>query len=59
MTIARKSICFVVAAPMTATAFLLNHFEVLAQKFDIYLVANFEGVNSDLKENPNLKKKCL
>ena len=55
MTIARKSICFVVAAPMTATAFLLNHFEVLAQKFDIYLVANFEGVNSDLKENPNLK----
>ena len=51
----RKSICFVVAVPMTASAFLLNHFEVLSQTFDIYLVANFEGNNSNLKDNPNLK----
>jgi glycosyltransferase involved in cell wall biosynthesis len=55
MSSTRKSICFVVAVPMTASAFLLNHFEVLSREFDIYLVANFEGVNSNLKDNPNLK----
>ena len=51
----KKSICFVVAVPITASAFLLNHFEVLSQEFDIYLVANFEGANSNLKDNPNVK----
>jgi len=51
----RKSICFVVAVPMTASAFLLNHFEVLAQEFDIYLVADFEGANSNLDRNMHLQ----
>ncbi|HOY95236.1 MAG TPA: glycosyltransferase [Catalimonadaceae bacterium] len=51
----KKKICFVVAVPMTASAFLLKHIETLAQEFDVYLVANFEGVNSNLHSNPHLK----
>lgn len=51
----KKKICFVVAVPMTASAFLLKHIETLSQEFDVYLVANFEGVNSTLHSNPHLK----
>jgi glycosyltransferase involved in cell wall biosynthesis len=51
----KKKICFVVAVPMTASAFLLKHIETLSQEFDVYLVANFEGVNSNLHSNPHLK----
>jgi len=56
MTRTKKKICFIVAVPMTASAFLLKHFEVLSADFDVYLVANFEGVNSNLKDNPHLKE---
>ena len=36
-----KKLCFVVSSPMTAEAFLKNHFEVLKNHFDIFLIANF------------------
>ena len=51
----KKKICFVVAVPMTASAFLLKHIETLSQEFDVYLVANFEGVTSNLQSNSHLK----
>jgi glycosyltransferase involved in cell wall biosynthesis len=38
----KKKICFIVATPLTAKAFLLKHFEYLSKEFDIYLAANFE-----------------
>lgn len=38
----KKTICFIVATPLTANSFLLNHFKYLSNHFDIYLVANFE-----------------
>jgi glycosyltransferase involved in cell wall biosynthesis len=50
----RKKVCFVVAVPMTAEAFLLHHFEVLSKHFDLYLAANFAGSKSTLSENPHL-----
>ena len=37
----RKSICFIISSPMTAETFLRNHFEVLKDHFDIFLIANF------------------
>lgn len=39
----KKKIAFIISAPITAKAFLLKHFEVLANEFDITLVANFES----------------
>ncbi|WP_300565254.1 glycosyltransferase [Flavobacterium sp.] len=42
----KKRICFIVSSPLTAKAFLLKHFEVLSEEFDISLIANFE--NEDL-----------
>ena len=42
----KKKICFIVSSPLTAKAFLLKHFEVLSEEFEISLVANFE--NEDL-----------
>lgn len=39
----KKKIAFIISAPITAKAFLLKHFEVLANDFDITLVANFES----------------
>lgn len=44
----KKKICFIVSSPFTAKAFLLNHFKVLAHKYDIYLVANFEGFDIEM-----------
>ena len=41
----KKKVCFIVSSPMTANAFLLKHFEVLSNEFDLYLVANFKGDN--------------
>ena len=38
----RKKICFIIATPLTAKAFLMKHFEYLSEIFDIYVVANFE-----------------
>ncbi len=39
----KKKICFIVASPLTAEAFLSKHFEYLSPLFDIYLVADFGG----------------
>lgn len=40
----KKKICFVVAIPLTAKAFLKDHIEALSKKYEIYLVGN---INSD------------
>ena len=37
----RKKICFVVAVPITAQAFLREHIEALSLKYDVYLMGNF------------------
>lgn len=37
----KKKICFIVAIPGTAQAFLKNHFSYLTQEYDVHLVANF------------------
>ena len=39
----RKKICFVVAVPITANAFLKDHIKVLSKDYDIYLVANIDS----------------
>lgn len=41
----KKRIAFIVSAPITAKAFLINHFKVLSNYFDITLIANFETEN--------------
>jgi len=47
----KKRICFVVAIPATARAFLKDHIERLSQTFDVYLVGNI----ADEKEISMLK----
>lgn len=59
MNTCKKKICFVVASPFTAIAFLLKHFEYLSKKYDIYLVANFDDFEtkidtSHIKEIKNI-----
>ena len=39
----KKKICFVVAVPITAHAFLKDHIKALSGEYDIYLVANIES----------------
>ena len=39
----KKKICFVVAAPATAMAFLKGHIESLSEIYDIFLVANIKS----------------
>lgn len=46
-----KKICFIVSTPYTAKAFLENHFKVLSQHYDVYLVANLE--DEDFSEYSN------
>ena len=41
----RKKICFVVAVPVTANAFLRDHIDALSQDFDIYLIGNIKEEN--------------
>lgn len=45
----RKKICFVVAVPITANAFLKDHIKTLSKEYDIYLVANIES-EDDVKD---------
>lgn len=52
----KKKICFIVATPITAKAFLLKHFEYLSHDFDVYLVANFEDEVSKSFSSPYLKE---
>ncbi|MCW8982215.1 MAG: glycosyltransferase family 4 protein [Altibacter sp.] len=51
----RKKIAFVVAAPMTAKAFLLNHFSELGKHYEVYLFANFENESIDTFPQIGLK----
>jgi len=37
----KKKIAFVVAIPLTARAFLMDHFDYLLKEYDVHLVANF------------------
>lgn len=39
----KKKICFVVAIPMTATAFLKDHIKALSVNYDVYLVGNIQS----------------
>lgn len=42
----RNKICFVVALPCTARAFLKDHFSVLTKTYEVHLVANFPDEES-------------
>lgn len=42
----KKKICFVVAIPGTARAFLKDHFSVLTKTYEVHLVANFPDEES-------------
>ena len=39
----RKKICFVVAIPGTAQAFLRDHIAALSKEYDVYLAGNIKG----------------
>lgn len=53
-----KKICFVVAVPLTAEAFLLKHIEKLATGYAVYLVANFDNSSRSIGERAPLKGIC-
>ena len=42
----KKKIAFVVAAPMTATAFLMDHIAVLMRYYEVHLICNFPNDES-------------
>lgn len=44
----RTSIAFVVAIPITARSFLVEHFKYLIKEYNIHLIANFSG-SEDMK----------
>ena len=44
----KKKVCFVVAVPITAQAFLKDHFRLLSEQYDIYLVGNIKS-DEDVK----------
>ena len=39
----KKKICFVVAVPITAQAFLKDHIKLLSEHYDVFLVANINS----------------
>ena len=41
----RKKICFVVAVPGTAQAFLRDHIAALSKEYDVYLTGNIKSVD--------------
>ena len=47
----RKKICFVVAVPGTARAFLKDHFRELTKTYEVHLVANFPDEESKQEYN--------
>lgn len=47
----RKKICFVVAVPGTAQAFLKDHFRELSKTYEVHLVANFPDEESKQEYN--------
>lgn len=44
----KKKIAFVVAIPMTATAFLMDHIAVLMRYYDVHLICNFPNDDSKI-----------
>lgn len=54
--IEKKRICFVVSSILTARFFLEHHIEVLATKYDIYLVGNFSEEDKQSISHFNLKE---
>lgn len=42
----RKKIAFVVAVPITASAFLMGHFRALGELYDVHLICNFPDKRS-------------
>jgi glycosyltransferase involved in cell wall biosynthesis len=54
--IMKKKICFVVASPFTAQVFLRNHISFLSKKFEITLIANFEGFDTAAFDDYPLKE---
>lgn len=51
-----KKICFVVSTPYTAKAFLENHFRILSQEYDLYMVANYKDKEFSNYQNEYLKE---
>lgn len=51
----KKKICFVVSTPYTAKSFLDNHFEILSDYYDVYLVANLKSLDIEGYANVYLK----
>lgn len=56
----KKKICFIISAPITAKAFLCEHFKILSNEFEIYLIGNFENedpgkISGDLKATFDVK----
>lgn len=39
----KKKICFIVAIPLTAKAFLKDHIEALSKEYEVYLVGNIQS----------------
>lgn len=54
---AKKKICFVVAVPITARAFLMDHIALLQKMYEVHLVMNFP-TEEDKKEFENLGIEC-
>jgi glycosyltransferase involved in cell wall biosynthesis len=48
-------LCYVVSAPMTATAFLNGHIDYLADDFDITVVCKFDGSESRISQNADVR----
>ena len=40
---AKKKICFVVAVPSTAQAFLKDHIEALSEDYDVFIAGNISS----------------
>ncbi len=52
----KPRLCYVVSSPLTAKAFLENHFPILSEKFDLYLVVNLQDDFFEEYSNPYLKE---
>ena len=44
----KKKIAFVVAIPMTATVFLMDHISVLLRYYEVHLICNFPNDESKM-----------
>ena len=53
-----KKIAFVVAIPMTATAFLMDHIAALQSRYEVHLICNFPDEESK-KDALEFINKCI